>query len=119
MEKLLGVEAGMAVAYGLDAGRALESITINAARILGVDDRIGSLEVGKVADVIVTTDNPMQAGNRVVAAFIGGQPMELSSKHSRLDAKFRSRPEPKLGPGPDLRGPPAMGLPMVGTEAKP
>jgi imidazolonepropionase-like amidohydrolase len=119
LEKLVGVEAGMAVAYGLDAGRALESITIDAARILGVDDRIGSLEVGKVADVIVTTDSPMQAGNRVVAVFIGGRPMDLSSKHSRLDVKFRSRPEPKLDAIPELRGPPAIGVPRATVGSTP
>lgn len=109
LTKLLGVEAGYASAYGLDPEHALRSITLDAARIIGVDDRLGSLEVGKSADVIVCTDTPLQAGNCVVAAFIAGRPIELTSKHTRDDVKWRSRPEPALTPAPaELRGPAAQ-----------
>jgi cytosine/adenosine deaminase-related metal-dependent hydrolase len=86
----------------------LRSITLDAARIAGFGDRIGSLEVGKFADVIVTTDTPLQASSAVVAEFIAGRPIELSSRHTRLDEKFRRRPAPELPARPTLRGPPAM-----------
>lgn len=109
LTKHVGIEAGMAVAHGLSPARAIEAITLDAAKILGVGDRLGSLEAGKIADIIVTTDSPLQASNCVVAEFIRGVPVDLSNKHTRDDAKFRSRPRPVLPPAVDnLRGPPAM-----------
>jgi hypothetical protein len=106
--KQIGVEAGLAVAHGLDEEAALRAITLDAARIIGFDDRIGSLEAGKNADLLVTTDTPLQASNVVVAAFIAGRPIDLTSRHTELDEKFRGRPAPALGREPVLRGPPAM-----------
>jgi imidazolonepropionase-like amidohydrolase len=108
LAKQLGVEAGMAVAHGLPEDAALRAVTIDAAKILGVDDRWGSLTPGLVADVIITTDTPLQASNTVVAEFIDGQPVELSSKHTRNDEMFLRRPKPTLGPEPSLRGPKAI-----------
>ncbi len=109
LAKLLGVEAGYAVAYGLDEADALRAITLDAARIIGVDDRLGSLDAGKVADVILCTDTPLQAANRVVACFIEGRPVELTSKHTRQDEKWLARPVPRLPPEPaDMRGPPPL-----------
>jgi len=113
--KQLGIEAGMAAAFGLSEADALRAITLDAARILGVDDRLGSLEPGKVADVILTTDSPLQVSNGVVAEFIRGRPVDLSNKHTRLDAKFLARPEPELGPAPTLRGPPPMRMKAKGN----
>ena len=110
LAKQLGIEAGMAAAHGLEPLHAIRALTLDAANILGVGDKLGSLEPGKIADVILTTDSPLQASNRVVAAFIGGRPIDLSSKHSRMDEKFRHRPAPRLDPPPELRGPPAMRL---------
>ena len=98
----------MAVAHGLSAERAIRAITLDAARILGVDDKIGSLEPGKVGDVIITTGDPTQASTRTVAAFIAGEPVELTSLHEENYRKFSARPEPELEPTGDLRGPPAM-----------
>lgn len=110
LAKHVGIEAGMAVAFGLDEDRAIQAITLDAARIVGVDDTLGSLEVGKSADLIVTSDSPMQASNCVVAAFIKGRPIDLDNRHSQMDRKWLARPEPDLGPAPELRGPPPMRL---------
>lgn len=106
----LGVEAGMAVAHGLDPDRAVYAITLGAARVLGVDDELGSLENGKRADLIVTDGHPCQASTRVLYEFIDGQPIVLESRHTQWDRKFRARPAPKLPPPPVLRGPPPMRL---------
>jgi imidazolonepropionase-like amidohydrolase len=108
LAKQLPLFAGMSVAHGLSADQAIRSITLDAAKILGVGDRIGSLEPGKVADVIVTTGNPCQASTRTVAAFLAGQPVELTSYHEQNYQKFMERPAPVLPAEMDLRGPPPM-----------
>ncbi len=87
-------EAGMAVAYGLDPGRALSAITLDAARILGVEDRYGSLEPGKEATLLATDGDPLEIGTRVVRAWIAGHEVSLASRHTRLYERYRSRPRP-------------------------
>ncbi len=104
----LSVNAGYAVAYGLSEDRALRAITLDAAEILGVAGEVGSLEAGKIADVIITTGDPLQASSRTVGMFMAGRPVELTSLHERSYEKFTNRPQPALEPAPELRGPPAM-----------
>jgi imidazolonepropionase-like amidohydrolase len=111
----LPIHAGYAVAYGLDPKIALRAITIDAARILGADAQIGSLEAGKVADVIITTGDPLQASTRTIGMFMAGKPIELSSLHERSYEKFSKRPAPQLPPAGELRGP----KPMHATPAAP
>ncbi len=86
--------AAWAAAYGLDRDEALKAVTIYPAEILGVADRIGSLEVGKSADLIVTTGDPLEVVTDVVYVFIAGRPVSLESKHTRSYDKFRARIEP-------------------------
>lgn len=102
--------AGMAVAHGLSEERAVRAITLDAAQILGIADTHGSLEQGKIADVIITTGHPCQAGTRTVASFIAGRPVELTSLHEESYRKFSERPKPKLPPTGELRGPKPMRL---------
>ncbi len=89
----LPYHAAMAAAYGLPADEALKAITLYPAQILGVADRIGSLEPGKNADLILTTGNPLEITSVVKAAFCGGEPVDLSNKHLRLYEKYKSRPK--------------------------
>jgi len=109
MAKLLNVQAGMSAAHGLPEDVAVRGLTLSAAEILGMDDKVGSIEVGKVADLIITTGNPIQASTRTVASFIDGEPVDLTSKHEREYEQFKNRPEPDLPPAPeDLNGPKPM-----------
>jgi len=87
----LPYHAAMAAAFGLPREEALKAITLNPARILGVDDRIGSLSAGKAADVILTTGDPLEVITDVVAVFIDGKPQSLETRHTRLRDKFRER----------------------------
>ncbi|MGD2111280.1 MAG: amidohydrolase family protein [Phycisphaerae bacterium] len=104
----LPLQAGMAVAHGLPRERAEFALTLGAAQILGIADRVGSIEPGKQADLIVTTGTPLQAATQVTHMFIGGRPIELTSKHTESYERFKNRPEPDLPPArTDLVGPPS------------
>jgi imidazolonepropionase-like amidohydrolase len=89
----LPYNAALAVAYGLDADEALRALTINAAEMFGVADRYGSLEPGKVANVVVTTGDPLDVRSVVRHLFIRGQPVDLDDRHTRLYEQFRARPK--------------------------
>ncbi len=97
---------GMAVAHGLPKEKAEYALTLGAAEILGMADRVGSLKVGKQADVIVTTGSPAQTVMVVTHMFIDGRPIPLTSMHTENYEKFGHRPAPKLAPArTDLKGP--------------
>jgi imidazolonepropionase-like amidohydrolase len=80
-----------AVAYGMPRDEAYRALTLNAAEILGLGDRMGSLDVGKRADLILTNEDPMQILANVERMWIGGEEVSLASKHSRLYEQFRGR----------------------------
>lgn len=87
----LTYEAGMAVGYGLPMDKALSALTIDAARILGVDDRLGSIEEGKIANLIVTTGNPVEYTSQIETMFIRGEKVPWEDKFNRLYQKYRAR----------------------------
>ena len=102
----LSFNAGMAVAHGLPAKKAEYALTLGAAEILGIADSVGSIDVGKTADLIVTTGSPLQTVTQVTHMFIAGKPVELTSMHTENYEKFKNRPTPNLPPPPaDLNGP--------------
>jgi len=83
--------AGLACANGLDRDEALRSITINAAKILGIDDRYGSIEKGKVANLIVVKGDVLQPRSSIERVFIRGKEIALGSRQLELYEKFRPR----------------------------
>jgi imidazolonepropionase-like amidohydrolase len=89
----LPFEAGIAAAYGLDRTRALEAITLTAAQILGIADRYGSLERGKVADVVVAEGLILQPRAKVTHVFIGGRQVDLKTWQEELYEKYAPRPK--------------------------
>lgn len=100
---------GMAVAHGLPREKAEYAMTLGAAEILGIAERVGSLDSGKQADVIVTTGSPAQTVTLVTHMFLAGRPIDLTSMHTRNYEKFRNRPNPKLPPArSDLKGPASL-----------
>lgn len=90
----LPYNAALATAYGLDAEEALRAVTINPARIWGVSDRLGSIEAGKVANLFVTTGDPLDVRSQVREVFIRGQRMPWDDRHTAEYQKWRSRPKP-------------------------
>jgi imidazolonepropionase-like amidohydrolase len=87
----LPYQAATAVAFGLPYEEALKAVTINAAQIWGHASDIGSVEKGKVADVIVTTGDPLEVSTQVKYVFIKGKEVPLVNKQTRLYEKYMSR----------------------------
>lgn len=90
-ERNLPYQAAQAAAYGLPKEEALKAITLYPAQIFGVADRIGSLEVGKDATLIVTTGDPLEIVTNVEMEFIQGRKIDLTSKHTMLYEKYREK----------------------------
>ena len=90
--RLLPYEAAISVAWGLDRNRALRAVTLDAATILGVADRVGSLEPGKLANLFIATGDPMEMKTQFTHIFINGRNVGLKSKHTELYERFMSRP---------------------------
>lgn len=90
-ERNLPYEAATAVAHGLGKEEALKSVTLYPARILGIDDRLGSLEVGKDATFIVTDGDPLEIATHVERAFIEGRELDLSTRHTTLYRKYQEK----------------------------
>lgn len=84
----LPVPAAMSVAHGLSEREAVKAMTINTAKILGVDSLLGSLEEGKMANVVIWDGNPLQMSARVHTVIIGGKIIPLTSVQTRLRDKF-------------------------------
>jgi len=87
----LPYHAGNAIAYGLDQEVALRSVTLSAAEILGVDDRIGSLAVGKEATLMVVQGDPLLVESQVTYAMIHGRPVDLGNRHLSLFRKYEEK----------------------------
>ncbi|MFO0856634.1 MAG: amidohydrolase family protein [Phycisphaerales bacterium] len=90
-ERNLPYVAATAVAHGLPVDAALRALTIDAATVLGIDDRYGSLEVGKSASLIVTQGDPLQVTSDVIMAFLDGRQVDLSNKQTKLTEKYLDR----------------------------
>lgn len=85
-------EAGNAVSYGLPWDEALRAVTLTPARLWGVADDYGSLEPGKVANVVVWSGDPFELSTAVERVFIRGQEIELRSRQTELLERYRSLP---------------------------
>src|SRR5687767_14356491 len=88
----LPYNAAAAAAFGLPKDVALKSVTIYPAEIWGVADKLGSLEVGKSANVILTDGDPLEIRTNVLCVFINGEEIPMDSRHTLLYEKFRKRP---------------------------
>ena len=84
--------AGQAISYGLTAEQALRSVTINAAQIAGVADKIGTIEVGKAASLVVSDGDIFDyLGHNVTHMWIDGRPVDLNNRHKQLHHKYQQR----------------------------
>jgi imidazolonepropionase-like amidohydrolase len=87
----LPYHAAMAVGFGLPQDEALRSVTLSAAEILGIADRVGSLEVGKDATLFIANGDILETPTQVEFAFIQGRQVDLSDRHKRLWKKYQEK----------------------------
>lgn len=88
----LAFNAGTAAAYGLTKEQALQSITLNAAKVLGVADKTGSIEVGKDANIIISTGDILDMRSSIVTdAFIQGRKIDLNDKQKQLNERYKHK----------------------------
>lgn len=92
LSRNLPYEAAMARAYGLPAEAALRAITLSPAEIFGVADRLGSIEPGKQATLVLASGDIMDARTQVTRVWIDGRPQSLETRHTRLYQQFKDRP---------------------------
>ncbi len=90
--KDLTYHAARAVAFGLDRNEAIKALTITPARIFGIDDHVGSLKVGKDADLFITTGDPLDLRSEVKHLFINGKDLDLGNWWQTLYDTWRKRP---------------------------
>ncbi|HEY4906020.1 MAG TPA: amidohydrolase family protein [Candidatus Acidoferrum sp.] len=91
----LGQQAANAVAHGLAYDEALKAVTIYPAQIFGLSDQLGTLENGKIANIIVTNGDPLELTTDVRYLFIKGQLTSTDNRHKALYEKYLNRPKAK------------------------
>jgi len=86
----LPFNAGTTVAYGLTKEQALQAITLNAAKILGIDKTTGSIEVGKDANLVLSEGDILDMKSSIItAAYIQGREINLSNKQTQLYERYK------------------------------
>ncbi|CAN5864302.1 amidohydrolase [soil metagenome] len=84
-------EAGAAIAFGLPADEALNAVTLYPAQLLGLDDRVGSLQPGRDATLIITTGDPLEYSSTVQQAYIEGRKIDMRDAQRQLFEKYREK----------------------------
>ena len=87
----LPTQAGITTGFGMTPENVLKALTQNAAEILGVSDKVGTLETGKLANLIVTDGDPIESTTHIRNLFIAGKPVSLENRHTQFYRLFRQR----------------------------
>ena len=84
-------QAGRAIAWGLDREAGVRAMTLDAARILGVDSLVGSIDTGKLANLVVMQGDAWEIRSQIQHVIIDGRDVPLDSKHTELYKKYMAR----------------------------
>jgi imidazolonepropionase-like amidohydrolase len=82
---------GLTTAFGLSRADALKSVTLYPAQIMGVADRLGSIEQGKIANLVIADGDVLEARTNIKYLFINGRQIPLVSRHTMLNDQFKDR----------------------------
>jgi imidazolonepropionase-like amidohydrolase len=88
----LPFQAGRAIGWGLDSDTAIRALTLDAARILGVDHEVGSIEKGKLANLIVVRGELTEIRSEIRHVIVAGRDVPLATKHTELYRRYLARP---------------------------
>ena len=88
----VGNQAGIAAGYGLPRDEALKAVTLYPAQIFGLADQLGTIEPGKVANLMVTNGDPLEIRTEVRYLFIKGRLTSIDNRHQQLYEEYRKRP---------------------------
>ena len=117
--RLLPYEAAQAVPFGLPADVALQAITIRPAEIMGVADRLGTIEQGKIANLVVADGDPLEIRTQITEVIIDGRAVGIDNKHQASYEKYRSRPVGQLRPRPSGAGSRSGFRPLCHMDPRP
>jgi imidazolonepropionase-like amidohydrolase len=92
LSRNLPYQAAAAVPFGLPRDEAYKAVSLNAAEILGMGKRLGSIDEGKIANLIVTDGDPLETTTHITQAFIDGKPVSLETRQKQLYEKYLARP---------------------------
>jgi imidazolonepropionase-like amidohydrolase len=92
----LPYEAGVAVAFGLPEEEAVKAVTIHAAELMGLDDRLGSLEPGKQATLLITTGTPIDTRSDIEQAYIQGRELDMNDIQKHFFQKYMEKVRQKM-----------------------
>jgi imidazolonepropionase-like amidohydrolase len=95
----LPYEAGAAIAYGLPPDEALKAVTLYPAQLLGIDDRVGSLQPGRDATLLITSGHPLEYSTIIEQAYIEGREIDMMDAHKRFFEKYRKKQQQRSGGG--------------------
>jgi imidazolonepropionase-like amidohydrolase len=87
----LNHQAAAAAAFGLARDEALKAVTLHAAEVLGIADRVGSLENGKDATLMITDGDPLELSTSVLQVYIQGKKADMRDKHKQLYGKYQEK----------------------------
>lgn len=87
----LPYEAGTAVAFGLPEDEAVKAVTLYPAQFLGIDHRVGSLETGKDATLLITTGNPLDYPTIIEQAYVQGRKIDMNDSHRNFFEKYQEK----------------------------
>lgn len=88
---LLPIRVGQSCAYGMTFEEGIRALTLSAAEMLGVADRLGSLDAGKMGNLVIADGDPFELTTNIVGVFVGGRPVALESKFTRLRDQYMKR----------------------------
>jgi imidazolonepropionase-like amidohydrolase len=94
----LPYEAGAAISYGLPEEEALKAVTLYPAQFLGFADRVGSLEVGKDATLLITTGNPLEYASIIEQAYVQGRKIDMEDQHKKFFEKYEEKIRQQIRP---------------------
>ena len=93
----LPYEAGVAQAFGLPEEEAIKAVTLNPAQFMGIADRVGSLEPGKDATLLITTGNPLDYLSNVEQAYIQGREIDMNDIQKHFFKKYMEKIKQQQG----------------------